>query len=287
MRMELCRVQTDDGLVLDGALISPDTTPRTLHQIDAFLLLHGTGSNFYSPGVLETFAAQAVNAGVPALRVNTRGHDGISSIPSVQGSVPGGATHEVIADCLHDVRAWLDFLIDRGFTNIALVGHSMGGVKSIYSQANDPHPSVPCIVGISPPRFCHAHWMSHPKADAFRASFRAAEEFVAAGQPHALLPVKQPTPFVATAGGYVAKYGPADDYDEIRYLPRVTCPTLMIVGTQSVATSPAFDGLPAAVREVAARNTLVSLQLVEDANVNYSNQQQEPFERMRAWLDRL
>ena len=75
MSLELVRVVTNDEIYLDGALLLPDEGVTAELPVDAFLLVHGTGSNFYAPGVLETFARQAAEAGAPALRINTRGHD--------------------------------------------------------------------------------------------------------------------------------------------------------------------------------------------------------------------
>src|SRR5262245_41486981 len=148
--LELVRVETADGVVLDGALWRPRRAGAL--PVDAFLLVHGTGSNFYAPGVLETYAGQALAGGVPALAINPRGHDGICTNPSRTGSVKGGAAYERISDCVLDVGAWVDWLVGRGFSRIVLVGHSMGSVKSIYWQAYAPHPAVRAIVGISPPQ---------------------------------------------------------------------------------------------------------------------------------------
>src|SRR5262249_21592298 len=151
--LELVRIETTDGLVLDGALRRPRKTGQL--PVDAFLLIHGTGSNFYAPGVLETFADQAVAEGTAVLRVNTRGHDGMCSIPAQSGSLKGGATCERISDCPLDVDAWANWLEVQGLARVILVGHSMGGVKAIYAQAHAPHLAVQGIIGISPPRFAH------------------------------------------------------------------------------------------------------------------------------------
>ena len=59
MPLELIRVTTNDELYLDGALLLPESEVSSSLPVDAFLLIHGTGSNFYAPGVLETFARQA------------------------------------------------------------------------------------------------------------------------------------------------------------------------------------------------------------------------------------
>ena len=105
---ELCRVTTHDGLLLDGALRVPEQATDRL-PVDACLLVHGTGSNFTTPGVLETLAQQAVDAGLTSLRVNTRGHDLMARIPRPDGAILGGASYENIADCRHDLSAWADF----------------------------------------------------------------------------------------------------------------------------------------------------------------------------------
>src|SRR5260221_8672647 len=105
---EMVRVETPDQLFLDGALYRPRQSGNL--AVDAFLLLHGTGSNFYAPGVLETFTGQALAEGTAVLRVNTRGHDGICSIPARSGSVKGGATYERVSDCSLDVGAWVNWL---------------------------------------------------------------------------------------------------------------------------------------------------------------------------------
>ena len=284
MNCELVRVRTSDGLILDGAYHAPPAGIAPSLSVDAFLLIHGTGSNFYAGGVLETFAVQAMNSGVRVLRVNTRGHDGVCSIPNERGSVKGGATYETVADCRYDVAAWIEYLVARGHSRIVLVGHSMGGVKAIYSQAHDLHAAVRAIVGISPPRFSHANFMSHPLGAKFREDFQTATDLVVRGQPDALFPARQPLPFLATAAGYIEKYGPADRYDIVQHLPHIPCPALILLGSESVATSPAFSGSPESLGSIAKQLPQVCVQIVAGADINYSSCPQRPFELSAQWL---
>jgi alpha-beta hydrolase superfamily lysophospholipase len=284
MPAELCRITTADGYFLDGILRRPNR-PRSNLGVDAFLLIHGTGSNFLAPGVLAVFAEQAIQAGVAVLRINTRGHDGMARIAGIRGSIDGGAAFETVSDCREDVGACLINLLARGFSRIGLVGHSMGGVKAIYAMAHDRHPTVACVIGISPPRFCYANFLKHARADVFRADFRRAQAMVAADQGDELLYVKQPLPMWLTAAGYLAKYGPDDEYDVVRHLPQLTVPTLILVGTESVRTSPAFDGLPQEIERLAAEHKHLSLRVVEGADTNYSTCLTTPFTLAAAWLN--
>jgi pimeloyl-ACP methyl ester carboxylesterase len=279
--LDLARVETTDGLVLDGALRRPRKSGQL--PVDAFLLVHGTGSNFYAPGVLETFTSQALAAGTAVLRVNTRGHDAICSIPARGGSVKGGATYERIADCALDVGAWVGWLEARDFARIIVVGHSMGGVKAIDSQARAPHPAVRGIVAVSPPRFAHERLSTGPLGKAFVAEFSRASQLAADGQGETLLAVTQPIPFVATAAGYLEKYGPENRYDYIPRLSRLQCPVLILIGSESIRTSAAFQGSPEAIAAAAVPSTVVC-QIAEGANINYTGCDTLPFLRAADWL---
>lgn len=278
----LCRVTTDDGCLLDGTLSMPASTPESGRI--GFLFVHGTGSNFYAPGVLADFAQQAVDAGFACLRVNTRGHDGLSMIPGTTQSRKGGATHERIADCVYDIAAWVSFFVEQGIEKVVLIGHSMGAVKAIYSQAHEPHSRVTGIMALSPPRFAHQHWVSHPRATAFRSHWQQASEWVAAGEPDRLLECTQPTPFLATAAGFVEKYGPDDRYDYVPLLERLSVPVLIVVGSQTLTASPAFDGLPDWINAAQTSEKAVALRIVPGASMNYAEAPTVPFQLAREWL---
>lgn len=276
----LCRVTTDDGLYLDGSLGGADAS-----QTDtAFLLVHGTLSNFYAPGPLERLAASADAAGFASLRINTRGHDGMCSVSGPQGSVRGGATNETVGDCSLDLAAWIEFLIERGYSRVILAGHSMGGVKAVYSQAFAGHPAVAGIVCLSPPRFSHEHWINHPDADAFRASFDAAVKLVLAGRNDELLDCRQPLPFVITASAFVEKYGPDDRYDVVALLSQVNCPVLVTIGSTTVEASPAFDSLPDEIWGLTDQKRPVTLEVIDGENMGYSLDPDGLFELIRGWL---
>lgn len=287
MPLEFTRVKTGDGILLDGRLDLPEPPLPQKQPVDAWLIVHGTGSNFYAPGVLEAFAEQVVKAGHAALRVNTRGHDIICTLPGSKAPMSGGAAFETISDCVEDVRTWINELARRGFSRVALVGHSMGAVKVLYAQAHDPRPNVVAVVAISPPRFNHASWQAMAHTQPFRDDFRRATELVAAGRGEELMLVQQPLPLWLTAASYVAKYGPHDRYDFVPLLPRIAVPTLLLVGTASIASSPAFAPIPDAVKELQRSQSNLKLQLVPGAGVSYADQLDLPARIALDWAKSL
>ncbi len=286
MPLELVRVTTNDEIYLDGVLTLPEAGSSSSLPVDAFLLVHGTGSNFYAPGLLETFAQQAAAAGVPALRINTRGHDAICSNPGPFGALRGGAAFESIADCRHDLHAWINELLRRGYRRIALVGHSMGGVKSIYTMSQAPHPAVKFVITLSAPRFQHASYRDHPQGEKFRDEYAAARNFVDNGTPDRLMSITLPLPMLITAANYLEKYGPEDRFDLVTHLPSVGCPVLLLVGSESIIRSVAFSNQPEVLAELAQEHPHIEFQTVKDANTNYTGQWEVPFELAREWLSR-
>ena len=155
MLVELVRSTTSDGVRLDGALHRADNSADRRLPIDAVVCLHGVGANFYGSTLFEDLLPAFLGRGVAVLRVNTRGHDRVSIANTTGGPVQQGAAYEVVGQCRYDVRAWLDFLAQRGFQRVGLMGHSLGAIKAIYAEAHEPHTKTGCLIAISPPRLSY------------------------------------------------------------------------------------------------------------------------------------
>ena len=63
MQVELIHVRTSDGLGLDGVLRTPQSNGRGL-PIDACIMVHGRGGNFYAPGLFDEFAGELLKNGL-------------------------------------------------------------------------------------------------------------------------------------------------------------------------------------------------------------------------------
>lgn len=284
MIVDLVRLTTRDGLRLDGALQAPAAGPRGELGVDACLLVHGTGGSFYSSTLFDSFAERFVQLGCAVLRVNTRGHDLISTAATAQGGRRLGAAYEVVDDCRHDLAGWIDWLGQRGYARIGLVGHSSGAVKAVYALAHESHAAVARLVALSPPRLSYSHFLASPEAPQFLEHYRAAERLVAAGQAAALMEVKQPLPFVVTAGGYLEKYGPDERYNLLKFIERVPCPTLVTFGNLELADNMAFRGLPAALAPLATRHGRMRIDIIDDGDHFYTRVREAVVARVESWL---
>jgi pimeloyl-ACP methyl ester carboxylesterase len=285
MLVDLIQVQTRDGVRLDGAYQAP---PGAGAPPCAFVLLHGTGGNFYSSTLLEALAERLLALGCGVVRANTRGHDLMSvasfRTPTSQGGRRQGAAYELVDDCRHDVAAWVDWLAGHVGPRVGLLGHSLGAVKALYAQAREPQAAVRCVVGLSPPRLSHSWFLSGEDGPAFLETLRRAEGLVAAGQPEALLEVQFPLPFVVTAAGYVEKYGPDERYNFLRFAPDLSCPALLAFGALEVEHHAAFRAAPDELRSLMHGRSHVDVQVVTGGDHFYTGVRGELLARLETWL---
>jgi hypothetical protein len=264
MATELVSIPTIDGLLLDGAFSRPS---RITAERRAWVLLHGTGANFTSPGVLQGLAALLVDRSEAVLRLNTRGHDLMARIPTMQGSTSGGAAYEKLEEAVNDVSAACAWLGDQDFQKLSLLGHSLGAVKVILSQSKSAISEVDELVALSPPRLHHETLL---KNEAFREDYLTAAELVATGRWQELVRLREPMSLFMAAEGVIQKYGPQDRFDFVAHLPRVRQRVLVIVDAKSPTTSPAFAGLPDKLAEISRGHSSVEVHS-HPGDIHYRN----------------
>jgi pimeloyl-ACP methyl ester carboxylesterase len=282
--MELVQTWAADGLRLDGSFQSPAAEPQ--FAVDALCLIHGTGGNFYSSTLFDALAEGLLSLGASVLRINTRGHDGISTASTAKGGVRQGAAYEVVDDCRKDLVAWTAWLRQRGCKRVGLVGHSLGAVKCLYAAAHEPALDAVCVVALSPPRLSYSWFCSSPEGPHFLTTYREAERLMQQNRPNALLEVNLPLPFVITAAGYCEKYGPEERYNYLQFLPGVACPVLVTFGSIEVQNNMAFRGAPEALQEVRRQQPL-AVETISGGDHFYGAVRQELSDRVQRWLQAL
>jgi len=284
MLVDLVQANTRDDVRLDGAFLAPSPGTRSQLKVDALLLIHGTGGNFYSSTLFDALTERLVQGGCGVLRANTRGHDGVSTAVTSRGGRRLGAAYEVVDDCRHDIAAWIEWLKQRAGPRVGLIGHSLGAVKCIYALAHDPGLPVVTLVAISPPRLSYSWFCASANAREFLDTYQRAERLVSDGAPAALMEVRLPLPFVIAAAGYVEKYGPDERYNFLKFLPNVPCPALITLGELEVAGNVAFQGLPEAIGEIAKRHPAVAVRTIAGADHFYTGVHADLARCLEEWL---
>ncbi len=140
MRLEFIQLLSTDKLKLPGLLYTPDTRTKK-----AAIWLHGMGDNgmFYNPKRINALGKALTGQGISLLSFNNRGaHDKKTlSIADSEDTYQGGTHYELIADCVKDIDGAVQFLKDKKYTELYLLGHSSGANKiCVYNQTTDRNP---------------------------------------------------------------------------------------------------------------------------------------------------
>jgi pimeloyl-ACP methyl ester carboxylesterase len=152
----LPEIKTKDGLLHQGIFSQPSrkASAGKPHSNRAILWVHGLSAAFYNDiNLYEEVAGACEKEGWGFAVFNNRGHDLIAGIRKYDGTPPNGysylaagAGQEVFEDSAMDIDAGIDFLVQKGFTEIILVGHSTGANKVCYYAAVKKNPHVAGVV---------------------------------------------------------------------------------------------------------------------------------------------
>lgn len=120
----IVNVKTPDGLTLHGILTEPSQPSKTI-----VIHLHGSSGNFYGNSYFELLTNSVIELGIAYLSTNNRG-SGVYELE--KGTVYHGVSLEKFEDCILDIDSWIEFVLNKGYENIILEGHSYGTEKSVY-----------------------------------------------------------------------------------------------------------------------------------------------------------
>ncbi len=282
MLVDLISVNTSDGIALDGAFFPAATDASSPGPVDAMLLIHGSGGRFYAPAT-RIMAEDLSLRGYPCLALNTRGHDTVW-VDTATGVAHGNA-FEILDISRHDLRAGVDFLAEKGYQRIGLLGHSMGAVKVTYYAAWEDDPRVRTVIPVSPVRLSYAYYMESPDAQEFQGNLERADQMESEGRALELMKAEFPIPQYFSAASYLDKHGPAERYNLVTLAPRVKIPLFTFAGSLETHTrliDMASDLALAAVNSPRAQHIII-----DGGNHSLQNRKEEAALAVLNWLASL
>ena len=275
---ELVYTETEDGLLLEGAVIAPASgRPKPY----AIIWVHGLTGRFYAPLMVQV-GRELARAGHLFVTGNNRGHDFGTMILTKGNKVRfAGGAWERFDESPRDVSAWVNLGAQLRPQGVVLVGHSLGALKVVYAQAERQDPRVRGLVLASPPLRA-----GRAKPDLLAL----AERMVGEGRGQDLLPWGvNPVSGTLSAATYFNRA--QVDMDVLGHatadpaVARVRCPLLAFYGTEERWLGRKED------LEVIRRNALaaprVDVLMLEGADHRYSGREQVVAETIGRWVDTL
>jgi pimeloyl-ACP methyl ester carboxylesterase len=277
---ELVRAHTQDGLALDGLLL----TPAAGESRPVFVAwMHGAGVNFYYPSHIA-IGRELAACGYPFVTGNNRGHDFGTTLGWRDG-VPhrGGVGWERFADAPLDIAAWLHLAEARGHRRVALVGHSFGALKVIAYQAEHQDPRVAGVVVASAP-------VRRTGERRDPATLRLAVGLLAAGRGEEPVPwgsIRQAIGFhTLSAQTYADRAGLPDVLGVTAPdspLARVRCPVFACYGSTDIGTAADLERM----RRTAVGAPRFETRIFPDADHGYDGQEPAIAAALADWLGTL
>lgn len=128
MKEEIVISKALDGVELTGILFS-----ETEKKKKVVVSIHGMATNCIKTREIE-IAKKVTEIGMDYYTFNNRGHDLVNYIQKGTGRGNlGGTTYEEISECYEDIVGAMKNLINKGYEEFYLMGHSLGSTKLVYT----------------------------------------------------------------------------------------------------------------------------------------------------------
>jgi predicted alpha/beta-fold hydrolase len=293
MKTSFHRIYTSDGLELHGLLYEPDNGTKSV-----LVHVHGMGGNFYENKFLDSLATKLTNDGFAFCVFNNRGCEFLKdTYRIVDGKEPEmvrvGTTYEKFEDSLLDIKAFIDFVEQRGFSDIHLSGHSLGCPKVAYYMVEKNDARIKSLLLLSPSDMLG---LVRSNKNQFEKEITEARKLVAENKEDALLSEWVWGEYPVSASTYLSLFDDNakdaifnfhDPEDKLETLGKITVPTYAVMGTKDdalvVSIKETFSRLEAALISSPKKKT----QVLGDANHGYRGHEQEIANAVSNWLSEV
>ena len=276
----LVRLQTRDGVALDGVVAEP----RRRRDL-ALIWVHGLGSVFSSgQPLIRELSTRLTAAGVGYFKFNTRGHDVVAG----RGAQMAGAAFERFGDSVKDLRAVIAFARQRGFRRVILAGHSTGANKVLHYMARVRDRRVAALALLGPVSDIAQEARRIGAGELRRRVARAAR--LAQRDPRALVPAAWG---FWSARRYVSLFRPGEAEDVFQYyrangrwsaLRSVRVPTAAIIGGRDEYLDRTPEALLEAFRQNATRARSFSGEIVAGAGHSFVGDERALADVLVRWM---
>lgn len=172
IRKNLISFQTKDGFQLDALLLlsSSDNNEDILNK-PIIVYIHGVLGHFLARGTPRLLPPALLEHGINSFSVNTR--------MAFMGQIMGEG---ILDDTINDIDASLDLLKKEGFSNIFILGYSLGANLVAYYASKRSDPSIRGLIlegcAFSLPEAQKKRWDKWNSEPSYDEVYRKAKEIL-------------------------------------------------------------------------------------------------------------
>lgn len=252
----LVETATTDSLILHGFFAPQAGDTAVLH-------IHGYEGNFYENHFTHVLSSAFQEKNITFLTTNNRGNGKDTTFNTIDGNEKRiGANFELLSEAYLDIDAWIKFLLDQGYTNIILQGHSLGTIKVVrYLFEGSYTNSIKKMILLAP--FDKNGIAEHESDGQWITYLKEAEEKVKQGKGEEIIPKYFKDTLTMSYQNYASWYEDAelsrmfDFYDksyDFPVLKKIAVPTKIIVGTKDPYFHPSNPEHPEEAMNILLKN---------------------------------
>lgn len=252
------QVVTSDEIKLNGLYKAGEKTKS------AVIMIHGFTSDFYSHKFYHSIAQKLEEQGNAVILAQTRGTGIVTEFLKTDGSGEYiGSYYEKIEEAHLDISAFIKFLLDEGYSEIILAGHSLGTIKSVrYLFEGDYKAKIKKLVLLAP--FDKNAFMEVKAPNKWHEFVGIAKQKIEDGKGKEFVPVPEYEDFAMSYQTFYSWYVQDDlscmwdfyrkDYD-FPVMKKINVPTKVIIGSKDEFISyPGFGTTSQSCMEVMKKN---------------------------------
>ncbi len=293
MKTTFHRIYAEDGIELHGLLHEPDQRTDTV-----LVHVHGMGGNFYENKFLDFFAKELTDSGIAFCVFNNRGCELIKDTYKLMENKPPeivrvGTAYEIFEESILDIKSFIKFVEDSGFTKIHLSGHSLGCPKIAYYISETQDERISSLSLLSPSDMLG---LVRSQPEQFQKSLSEAKMLVTDGLGRQLLSDWVWGEYPTSAETYLSLF--ADDAqdaifnfynpeDKLEALSKIKIPTYAVMGTKDDALVVSIEETFSRIAVALSNSPKVKTEILGDANHGYRGHEQQLADAVTAWLKGL
>ncbi|MBP3502338.1 MAG: hypothetical protein J6K42_02525 [Clostridia bacterium] len=128
MRVEKIYFNAEDGTELFGLLHTSENSADK----DVVISTHGMGSNGFKKRE-DIIAQKLTSNNIAFFTFNNRGNGLVNGVKSNGEKILQGTVFEDVEDSYYDLVGAIKLMINKGYKNIHMQGHSLGSTKTVYT----------------------------------------------------------------------------------------------------------------------------------------------------------
>ncbi len=290
MKRTFHRIYTSDGLELHGLLYEPDKPTKSV-----LVHVHGMAGNFYKNKFVDFIAKELTSNDIAFCVFSNRGCEHIKDTYKYEeGKKPKivriGNTYEKFEESLLDIKTFIDFVSDKGFSNIHLSGHSLGSPKVVYYVTEKNDQRIKSLLLISPADMLG---LVRDEPDMFSKQIAEAQKLIQNDKEDQILSDLLWGNNPISANTYInlfsdnakdAIFNFYNPNDKLETLNKISIPTYAVMGRKDDALTISIEKTYSRLEDALVNSPKVKTEILGDATHGYRDYEQKLATAIMTWL---